>query len=154
MNLFQWLMLPVFLGILFAEGLGVVRKKARWKLRLIRFVVWTAATVAVAQPELTQDLAHLIGIGRGADLVLYLFVLTFLVVSFHLYTHCVWLHGQLTDVVRYLAIHDARRKTCETDNGETLTADNLVGSSGVNSSFGSRAAPMVPSSSEQIFCER
>jgi hypothetical protein len=151
MNLFQWLMLPVFAGVLLVEGLGVVRKKAGWKLRLLRFVVWAAAAVAVANPDLSTDLANLIGIGRGADLVLYLFVLTFLAVSFYLYARCVWLQRQLTDVVRHLAISNAHHRTCDTGNGGARAADDLVGSNGVQSAFDASIAPVEPSSSKQMF---
>jgi hypothetical protein len=109
MNLFQWLTLPVLLALVLAECVGVVRKATGWKLRLFRAVLWAAAAVAIVNPELAQGLANHIGVGRGADLVLYLVVLAFLAVSLYFYSRYVRLQRQLTDVVRHLAIQNAQR---------------------------------------------
>jgi hypothetical protein len=109
MNLFQWLTLPVLAALLFVELLGLVRKSGGTKLRLFRCAVWTAAALTIIDPELLQTVATRIGIGRGADLVLYLGVLAFLGVSFYFYSRYVRLQRQLTDIVRHLAIQNARR---------------------------------------------
>jgi hypothetical protein len=108
MNLFQWLTLPVLLAVLLIEVVGLVRKPTGTRLRWLRALVWAAAAAAIVYPELPQVLANQIGIGRGADLVLYLFVLAFLGVTFYFYSRYLRLQGQLTDVVRYLAIQNAR----------------------------------------------
>jgi small membrane protein len=109
MNFFQPLMLPVLAAALGVELVGLVRKPAVRRLRLLRAAVWAVAAVAIANPEVPQAVANRIGIGRGADLVLYLFVLAFLGVSFYFYSGYIRLQGQLTEVVRHLAIQDARR---------------------------------------------
>jgi len=109
MNLFQTLTLPILAAALFADIVGLVRKPAGRRLRLLRAAVWAVAAVAIVHPEFLQTAANQIGIGRGADLVLYLFVLAFLGVSFYFYSRYLRLQGQLTDVVRYLAIQNARQ---------------------------------------------
>jgi hypothetical protein len=109
MNLFQWLALPAILVVLLAEFVGLVRHQGSRRMRLFRCVIWTMAAVGIADPNLLQATATRVGIGRGADLVLYLFVLAFLGVSFYFYSRYVRLQRQLTDVVRYLAIQNARR---------------------------------------------
>ena len=63
--------------------------------------------MAIADPDIPQAFAARLGITRGADLVLYLFVLAFLAVSLFLPRYF-RLQGQLTDVVRHLAIQNAR----------------------------------------------
>jgi hypothetical protein len=108
MNLFQTLTLPVLAAGLIVDLVGLVRKPAANRLRLLRAAVWTTALVAIIRPELPQTVANGIGIGRGADLVLYLFVLAFLGVSFYFYSRYLRLQGQLTEVVRHLAIQNAR----------------------------------------------
>jgi small membrane protein len=108
MNLFQWLTLPVLSAVLLADVVGLVRKPKGRNLRLLRAVVWAVTAVAIANPDLPQAVAHRIGIGRGADLVLYVFVLAFLGASFYFYSRYVRLQRQLTDVVRHLAIQNAR----------------------------------------------
>jgi hypothetical protein len=109
MNLFQWLTLPALSAILAAECFALVRKSGGWKPRLLRCTVWGAAAAAIIDPDLLQTVATRIGIGRGADLVLYLGVLAFVAVSFYFYSRYVRLQRQLTDIVRHLAIQNARR---------------------------------------------
>jgi hypothetical protein len=54
-------------------------------------------------------MATAVGIGRGADAVLYLFVFAFLVTAFYFYARQVKLQRQVTELVRHIAIHEARR---------------------------------------------
>jgi len=39
--------------------------------------VWLTALIAISDPELVTRFANALGIGRGADVVLYLFALAF-----------------------------------------------------------------------------
>jgi hypothetical protein len=109
LSVFQVLAL-VFLAAMLA--IDVVRwfwgRGPRW-LRLVRPMLWLAAAVAIARPDLTTRFANLIGIGRGADVVLYVFVLAFLVTSFYWYSRHVLIQRQLTEIVRHLAILQAKR---------------------------------------------
>ena len=76
---------------------------------LIRLCVWLAAAIAVAQPQLLQVLANLLGIGRGTDVLLYLLVFAFFGTSFFLYARTVVLQRQLTQLVRRYALDNATR---------------------------------------------
>ncbi len=109
MNLFQLLTLSVVAAVLAAEFLGLCRKTAGRKSRLLRIAVWSAAAAAIVDPGIPQAVAIRIGIGRGADLVLYLVVLAFLWGSFYFYSCFVRLERQLTEVVRYVSMQNARR---------------------------------------------
>lgn len=108
MSLFQTLTLAILGLALCSEFVGLMRRSTGRKLRLARAAVWTVAGIAIIYPAFPQTVANLIGVGRGADLILYLFVLAFLGVSFYFYSRYVRLQGQLTDVVRHLAIQNAR----------------------------------------------
>jgi len=79
------------------------------RLWLMRVGVWLAAMTAVAQPLLLQKLANLLGIGRGADVLLYLLVFAFFGSGFFLYAKTIQLQRQLTQLVRVQAIASARR---------------------------------------------
>jgi hypothetical protein len=79
-------------------------------VRLIRCLVWIGAAVAIADPSLVQVVATALGIGRAADAVLYLFVLAFLWVSFYLYTRCLKLEREITELTRHIAIHEALKE--------------------------------------------
>ena len=113
MNLFQLLTLSVVTAVLAAEFLGLCRRSAGRKLRLLRIAAWSAAAAAIVDPGIPQAVAIRIGIGRGADLVLYMVVLAFLWGSFYFYSGFVRLERQLTEVVRHLAIQSARRGRLE-----------------------------------------
>jgi hypothetical protein len=108
MNFFQYLTLPGLALAFFAEMIGLLRKPAGRKSRLVRVGVWALAALAIAYPQIPQAVASQLGISRGADLILYLFVLAFLAASFYFYSRYFRLQGQLTDVVRHLAIQNAR----------------------------------------------
>lgn len=75
---------------------------------VLRIVVWLAAAVAIAQPELPQAIATLLGIRRAADLVSYLFALAFLVTSFYFYSRSLRLERQITRLARHLTLLEAR----------------------------------------------
>jgi len=109
MNLFQWLTLPVVIGLLLWELFDRRRRQVSRAFWLTRCAVWIAAGVAIYRPGLVQDVATAIGIGRGADVVLYLFVLLFVASSFYFYWQKVILQRQITLLVRHLAIGEARR---------------------------------------------
>jgi hypothetical protein len=116
MTLFQWIALSVLGALLLWElirlWLGPVARGA-W---FVRFIVWLAAGVAIYEPGFVQIVAGAIGIGRGADVVLYLFVLAFLATSFYFYARSVRVQRQITQLVRHLAIQEARRGGRDTAN--------------------------------------
>ena len=68
------------------------------------------AAAAIYNPHLTSMAAGAVGITRGTDLVLYVFVLAFLAVSFTFYARSLRLERQLTDVIRHVAIQEARKR--------------------------------------------
>jgi hypothetical protein len=109
MNLFQWITLPILLGVLAVELIGLARKRGAKGSRLLRCAIWAAAAVAIARPDLPQLAASSVGIHRGADLVLYLFMLAAVAVAFYFYSRYVQLQRQITEVVRHLAIAEAQR---------------------------------------------
>jgi hypothetical protein len=78
-------------------------------LRWLRILVWLTAGLAIWRPDSVTQVAHWLGIGRGADVVLYVFVLAFLATSFYWYSQHVLVQRQLTEIVRHLALKEARR---------------------------------------------
>ena len=110
MNLFQWITLPVLVLLIARDAAGLLFGRPSFRRdRVVRWLVWVAAFLAILNPDLTSQVANAIGINRGTDLVLYVFVLAFLGASFYLYARYTRLHRQLTDVVRHIAIQEARK---------------------------------------------
>ena len=71
---------------------------------------WLAAGITILQPEVTNTVARFLGIGRGADLVLYVVSLSFLVSLVYFYHKYRQLNSDLTEIVRSLAIQDAEER--------------------------------------------
>ncbi len=63
-----------------------------------------AGAAAVVFPNLADDAARLVGVGRGADLVEYIAVVVVMFVLMHYYTKFVELQQQVTHLTRELAI--------------------------------------------------
>ena len=69
---------------------------------------------AVLAPESTlDDIAHAFGVGRGVDLITYLFEVGAMFVLLHYYTKFVDLQRQLTQVTRELSILRAEVERAE-----------------------------------------
>ncbi len=107
MNLFQIIVLSALAVV---TTVDIVR--LRWQRTyfcLLKITAWLAIAVAVANPALIQRFAQAIGIGRGADVVLYIFALTLVAACFCFYSRYLRLEEQITEVARTVAIDSARR---------------------------------------------
>lgn len=111
MSAFQILALAVIAAMLLRDFVTWSRSQASIRVRIVRCFIWIGAAVAIAIPGLVQTVAEWLGIGRGADVVLYLSVLGFLWVAFFLYARCLRLEREITALTRHLAIRDATRLT-------------------------------------------
>jgi hypothetical protein len=116
---FQKLALPALAALLVLEAAGLWRERVGRGVRWLRAAVWLAAAAAIAWPGLTQTLADALGIGRGTDLVFYLFVLAAVGVAFYFYSRLVRLQRQVTQLVRHAAIREARRGEFTTEHTES-----------------------------------
>ena len=70
--------------------------------------------LAVLVPQLTGDLAQAVGVGRGTDLLLYLFVIASLFVWIGLYRRLHDMEERFTDLARSIALEQDRRRQDET----------------------------------------
>jgi hypothetical protein len=57
-------------------------------------------------PDLSQRLAHFVGVGRGADLVTYIWIICSLFVSFNLHLEVRRERKRFTELVRQLALRE------------------------------------------------
>jgi hypothetical protein len=70
-------------------------------------LLWAGAAVTIFRPGVTGELAALFGIGRGADLVMYLAVLAGIVVTRYFYSRTRRLENLVTQLIREEAIENA-----------------------------------------------
>lgn len=73
------------------------------------FFLFSAGIIAVIFPDITNHLAQLVGVGRGADLLTYLLVIVFYASFYFLYAKIDKLKTQQTEIIRSLAIRDAKK---------------------------------------------
>lgn len=110
MTPFQKIAVVVLGALLLRDLWRWSRSGASAAVRVLRCAAWVAAGVAISVPNIVQKVAEAVGIGRGADVVLYLFVLAFLWSSFYFYSRCLRLEREITELTRHIAIRDAERK--------------------------------------------
>jgi hypothetical protein len=77
-------------------------------------LLWVSAATAIARPDLTVRAARLLGISRGADLVLYLSILGMIAGFFFVYLRMKRLETAITELVRRIAIGE------DDGNGDAL----------------------------------
>lgn len=107
MSLFQIIALSI-MGLLLALTLiALVRGWATRRESVLWSLVWIAAGAAIAWPNLTRDIARTLGIGRGADLLLYCSVVVMLIGFLMIYARLRRLRRELTLIVRHLALKEA-----------------------------------------------
>jgi len=108
-NLFQILSLSVVSILLI---LSIAATARGWTTRgggIAWIGVWFAAGIALARPEWTKVIAEKLGIGRGADLVLYCAVIAMMTGFFMTYTRLRHLRRDVTLLTRQLALRDAEQ---------------------------------------------
>ncbi|MEX2162611.1 MAG: DUF2304 domain-containing protein [Anaerolineales bacterium] len=102
----QWLL------ILVAAAIVVVyfnRLRTRLLDRFIFFVLAVVAIALVLQPEWANDVAHFLGVGRGADLLVYVGFSGLAFLWLGLYSRQRELDRRLTEIARKLALLEAEK---------------------------------------------
>jgi hypothetical protein len=66
--------------------------------------------VVIVSPETSNDVAHSVGVGRGADLLLYLLTLAFIFMILNLYLKDKEEQRRITQLARKVAILEANEK--------------------------------------------
>jgi len=94
----------VFGIVLVLPGTGARRLAIR---RILLLLTTLAAVVAIAFPELVNELANLVGVGRGTDLILYVLVVVFIGNSISNSIRHRQLEREVTKLARSLALASA-----------------------------------------------
>jgi hypothetical protein len=100
----QFLLLAFALGAL-AKVIHSYRQRRLVPLDFLFWgLVWMGTAAMVIFPEATSFLAHLLGIGRGVDLIVYLSLLTSFYLIFRVYLALARLEQAITALVRAMAL--------------------------------------------------
>lgn len=113
--------LPLIKILLLAAIFVIALLAFRGSRRALHKVLWRgyvvlvliAAGLSVLFPDVLTDVAERLGVGRGADLLLYVMVVTFMLVSVVLFRRLAELERRYTELARAIAIRDARDTALE-----------------------------------------
>jgi hypothetical protein len=129
LNPFQIVVVAFAACLFIGSIIAMVRGWLTRREGLVWAVVWLAAGVTVAWPEVTAIVANALGIGRGADLLLYCSVIVMMVGFLMIYARLRAVRRDVTLLVRRLAIDNAVTTTSTTPEtppettGKEQTAD-------------------------------
>lgn len=107
----MWIQFLLIVAVVIIGGFLMRRTGADSHLairRLLMGLFVLAAIVAILFPQVLSWLANLIGVGRGADLLLYALVIAFLAFVYTQYRHNLAQQRKLTLLARRLALLEAR----------------------------------------------
>ena len=81
------------------------------RMRLLKLAM--ASFVAMGMffvwfPDQSNRIAHLVGVGRGADLILYCWIMVTLIIILNLYLKTRRLEAAITKLVRHIAVREAK----------------------------------------------
>ena len=108
-NAFQYLVVALMLLLSVATLRSAARGGIRRRIAAFWLSVWLVAGTTALWPRVTVVIARALGIGRGADLVLYCTAFATLIGFFYIYVRFRRLDRSLTVLVRQLAIEQATR---------------------------------------------
>lgn len=104
----------LILFLLFAAS----RVFLQWKngnIKIVSFIFWGAifigAIFGIIQPEITSQIAKLVGIGRGADVILYFSIVTLFYLLFRLYVYVENLRHEISDIISQLALKEDKKNS-------------------------------------------
>jgi hypothetical protein len=117
MRLFQAIAIPFIAAMLIVSLRTLFKGRGRTITPLAWMLLWLGSLVAVRYPETTTKVAQAVGIGRGADLLLYLAVLASIVGFSVMSRRMRQMAREITLLTREVALLDAERKQNGTPDG-------------------------------------
>jgi hypothetical protein len=105
---FQLLALTILALLLILTVAAAALKKATSREAAFWCVIWLTGAAAIFKPDLTMTLAKKLGIGRGADLLLYCAVGVMMVGFMMVYIRLRRIRREITLIVRHLALNEAK----------------------------------------------
>lgn len=104
MNLFQWITVPLFVGLAIASAVATRRGRITRGLGIFWTLLSLGAATGIWDPDSTRVAAGVLGIGRGADLVFYFAIAGGAIAFFAVFVRLRSIEGQITELVRQMAL--------------------------------------------------
>src|SRR6266576_3859132 len=108
--LIQALLIAAFVAVLIwaLQNRSATRLRAWKNLLLVMFIAFAA--VAIIWPQTLTDVAHLVGVGRGTDLLLYVLVVSFVFFVLSVYLKFKDLEQRYVKLARHISLVEAGKK--------------------------------------------
>jgi len=113
----QFLLVLILLSAVAVAWKRVRERVISAKEALLWTLLWAVAIIVILLPNTTSILANWLGVGRGADLVLYASIVTLFLIVFKIFVSLDALDRKLTELVRRDALRDLNQQTCCKDHG-------------------------------------
>jgi hypothetical protein len=127
MTTFQSIFLPLCAAIALLMLARTIRGAVGRRNGAFWTMMWSAAAFFIAQPSLTTTLAGWLGIGRGADLVLYSATLSGLAGAVYFYQKHRHLEIMVTGLIRREALEHAVQGRLSASGGGNSASDAPTG---------------------------
>lgn len=112
----QFLLIVVLLSAIAVTWKRLREKVISFKETMLWTLVWCAAMIVILLPDTTSIVARWVGVGRGADLVLYASVIALFLFVFKLYVSLDHVDHKLTELVRREALRGVDKDGEVADN--------------------------------------
>lgn len=106
-SLFQVLILLLIAFVIFKAGQRFVKKEISGWLFSIWLIFWLLIAVIAVFPQIINQLALWLGVGRGVDLVIYFSIFALFYILFKINVRLNKIEKNLTEVVRRNAVEEA-----------------------------------------------
>jgi hypothetical protein len=94
----------LILGLLLCLLYAFLQRQKSHFISTVITIVSLIGIYLVLDPDRSNQLAHLVGVGRGADLIVYCWLVISLMVSVNLQFKILTLQGDITELARELAL--------------------------------------------------
>ncbi|TSC56201.1 MAG: hypothetical protein G01um101418_97 [Parcubacteria group bacterium Gr01-1014_18] len=113
---FQLLAFIVILAIVSKIFASYRKREISFRLLLIWIVFWFLALLFIWRPNISSEMAVLLGIGRGTDLVVYFSIIFLFYSLYRIMLRMDRLDRNVTDLVRHIAVHNPVAKPKDEDS--------------------------------------
>ena len=124
MNPIKFVLILSFLSVAVWAFRNRSRVGLRAGARLLALILTAAAIVSVLQPSITQEVANVLGVTRGTDLILYGFIVVLALTSVGTYFRFRENEQRIAELVRASAIRDAILSQGLPGNGRVVGHDD------------------------------
>ena len=106
----QVILVLAIAAILFGTAQKAVRRNITLREFFLISLFWLFSLAVVLWPNATNSAAHLLGIGRGTDLIVYFATLSIAYAVFRIFIRLEKVERDITELVRRIALKDAEEK--------------------------------------------